>query len=126
MIEANERNHVKRTWQLINEISGKKKTTTARMKNEDGKHFESAAESLNAWGSYFNNLLNNNVQIIGSDPLPAQRDLDIDTQPITQFEAQTAIEQLNNGKAPGIDSSITAELIKNGGDFLLSNIHQVC
>ena len=83
MIEANERNHVKRIWHLINEISGKKKTTTARMKNEDGKHFESAAESLNAWGSYFSNLPNNNVQITGSDPLPAQRDLDIDTDSVT-------------------------------------------
>ena len=53
-------------------MSGKKKATTTRMKNEDGKHFESAAESLNACSAI---CFNNNVQITGSEPLPAQRDL---------------------------------------------------
>ena len=78
------------------------------------------------WALYFENLLNNHQSETEDLPLPAQKDLKIKTSDFTRAEIDEAIESLKNGKSPGIDSCIVAEILKNGGDFIRTIIHQVC
>ena len=45
-------------------------------------------------------------------------------QPPSLIEVRKAIEQINNGKAPGMDG-ITAEILKSGGDSMEEMLHSV-
>ena len=59
-------------------------------------------------------------------PEPATNDLPIETSNFTRAEVDAAIDSLHSNKSPGIDSCIVSEILKNGGEFIRSEIHQIC
>lgn len=83
---------------------------------------------LDEWKEYFEKLLKGQLLAHHSAdiPSPARQDLNIDSRPITREEVMSAIKTMNNGRAPGLDETIVAELLKKGGETVISKLHQVC
>jgi len=58
------------------------------------------------------------------DPLPADVPLNIGTGPISKGEIRSALTQLKNAKAPGIDN-IPPEALKEGGPCTVEALHRI-
>ena len=58
------------------------------------------------------------------DPLPADVPLNISTGPISKGEIRSALTQLKNAKAPGIDN-IPPEASKEGGPCTVDALHRI-
>ena len=118
MQEAERSNHLRRTWEIVNQISGKKRNSDlSKVKKKDGTKHDSPIELMKDWTTYFKELLNVcSTQLDDTNSIhPATKDLDIDTDVFTIEETLKAINDLKMRKAPGIDSAITPEAIKYGG-----------
>ena len=116
---ANRNNNPRKTWTIINAISGNSASSPAsKVKTTDGQVIKSASQLLDEWRKYFSNLLNAPPVTQTTNIPPAEQDLIINEGDFTMEELNMAIKKLNNYKAPGIDCSITAEAIKHGGDPL--------
>ena len=83
---------------------------------------------MNKWKHYFEDLLNIkiNTSQITHTILLANKDLPINTDSISINEVKEAIQQLKNGKAPGLDHIITPEVLKYGGDWTASKLCNTC
>ena len=68
-------------------------------------------EQAARWKQHFQKVLNQPDPAESADPPPSEVNLDIETKPPSTAEVSSAIENLKNGKAPGIDS-LQAELLK--------------
>jgi hypothetical protein len=126
LAEADGRGESNRVWDIINNIAGKKSTKSTKVKRRDGGQIENTDELLSEWKHYFSDLLNAGVSTSATPPDPAVFDLPIPTDQFSFEETCEAIESLNLGKAPGCDSSITAEALKNGGPFIREMTHKIC
>ena len=108
-IEILENAHANRksrmAWSIINEISGRKKTNTGRIKAS------SPEERIKLWRDHFANLLGL-PPVIDDRPIIKIFDtLPIETGDFTMLELNTAIKPLQNNKASGLDG-IPAEVWK--------------
>lgn len=45
---------------------------------------------------------------------------------ITRAEMDDANITLNRNKAPGLDYAMTAEVLKDGGEFVVNQLHNIC
>ena len=68
-------------------------------------------EQAARWKQHFQKVLNQPDPAESADPPPSEVNLDIETKPPNTTEVRSAIKNLKNGKAPGIDS-LQAELLK--------------
>ena len=59
-----------------------------------------------------------------ADPRPAEVPLNINTGPISRGEIGTALTQLRNAKAPGVDN-IPPEALKEGGPCTVEALHRI-
>ncbi len=50
----------------------------------------------------------------------------ISTSPIKRHEVVHAISALMLNKLPGLDYAMTAEALKNGGEFIVDKLHEIC
>jgi hypothetical protein len=114
---------------LVDEISGKRKySNTSKIKRNDGTKINSTKEIMKEWKTYFEDLLNvksNITQDTQAIP-PAPEDLPINQGPITTNEVEQAVKQLKNGKSPGLDYSITPEVLKYGGKWVINQLCNIC
>jgi hypothetical protein len=94
----------------------------------DGSLPSSENELLSEWRQYFDSLLNNQSAATKSAnrPEPAPDIESIPTSPISRFEVLEAVKSFKNGKAPGPDFAMTAEVLKNGGRFIIDQLHLIC
>ena len=91
------------------------------------KNPEDATELTNICAKYFDDLLNSKNQSTQLEVLPKPaNDLPIKTDDFTPEELKSAIKSLKNGKASGVDSALTSETIKFGGDLSHSLILNIC
>jgi hypothetical protein len=76
---------------------------------------------------FFSNLLNKkNANASPSNhPVPESTDLDIQTSTITRSKVVLAISRLKGSKAPGPDYAMTAEVLKNGGEFIIDQLLKI-
>lgn len=125
--EANQKREHQRTWKIINKISGKSLATTVEVRRLDGSIPSSKDEVLEDWSAYFENLLNNQSRdaLEATKPQPTPDLASIPTERITRHEVQTAIQQMKKNKSPGLDYSITAEILKDGGEFIGDQLHTI-
>ena len=124
-----ERNHTpKKTWKIVNELSGKADINPAsQVKAPDGKIPDSAEALMDEWKKYFSSLLNAPPVTQSRDIPPADEDLPIDSGDFTLPEMNKAIDAFNNlNKAPGVDYSVTVEAIKYGGTDLTNQLLILC
>ena len=120
-------NNIRRTWEIVNEISGKREKKPTRVKTLDGSTPRSTRELIQEWKRYFEELLNTQrISEFVELPQPAHRDLNIITTNFNRVELDDAIEKLHDCKAPVIDSAITAEIIKRGGESLRNRLLHIC
>ena len=68
-------------------------------------------EQAARWVQHFGEVLNRPDPEAPADPPPSESYLDIDSSPPGIAEVRSAIENMKNGKAPGIDS-LQAKLFK--------------
>ena len=116
------------TWQLVNEISGKKGANKQRkMKRADGTKINSAEELLKEWQKYFDKLLNVNARSEDNSAIPqAKKDLKINIGQLTIDETRVAVQELKSGKSPGLDYAVTPEALKYGGEAVIERLCQIC
>ena len=116
---ANRHKASRRTWKIINEISGTTPPNPAsKVKKCDGTILKNVPELLDEWRKYFSGLLNA-PPVTNTREIPAsEENLDIRVDGFTLEEVRAAIKSLNNYKAPGVDHSITSEALKYGGEDL--------
>ena len=83
---------------------------------------------LDEWREYFNTLLNNKSDRASKAqrPPPAPDLSEIKTSVISRAEVVEAIKSLKKGKAPGPDYAMTAEALKDGGNFIVDQVHVIC
>ena len=123
--QANRQGSSRRTWKIMNDISGKSTPCPAgKVKKLNGDIIKllSPQELLEEWQKYFFNLLNAPPVTSTREIPPAEVDLDIKTGDFDRVEIDCAIKGLNNYKEPGFDYNITAEAIKYGGDELAKRL----
>lgn len=125
---ADSKNQSAKTWKLINSISGRERKAFTKVRSTKGSKQTSEKELLDEWKSYFEKLLNaeNCDTYDASLPKPAEKDLNIETGNFRIEELRKAIESLNNNKSPGFDSSVTSEVLKEGGDLLSEQLLRIC
>ncbi|CAF5000001.1 unnamed protein product, partial [Rotaria socialis] len=122
-------NHLRTKWSLIDEISGKSTSyNTSKIKRKDGTKINSTNELMHEWKAYFEELLSAKTNINPNNQAipPAPEDLQINQGPITINEVEQAINQLKDGKSPGIDHSITPEVLKYGGRWIMNQLCSIC
>ena len=124
--DAAKTNKLRRTWEIVNEISGKAEQKVVKVKLLDGKDPESLEDNLKDWAKYFEKLLNGNIINPETLPEPALKDLPIITESFSRYEIDTAIDQLHDNKSAGMDSVVTPEILKRGGDFIRAELHRIC
>ena len=126
LTEANNKKEINKVWSIINDISGKKKHLSAKVKKRDGTDPTNQKELLNEWKEYFNLLLNNKSDIATASPAPAESDLPINIDPPTREETVKAIKSLKRNKAAGVDNGITPEALLDGGEAMVTIVHDFC
>ena len=127
--QASISNQSRTTWALIDEISGKRRYNNAtKIRSTNSTKINTTEELMNRWKHYFEDLLNIkiNTSQITHTILPANKDLPINTDSISINEIKEAIQQLKNGKAPGLDHIITPEVLKYGGDWIANKLCDIC
>ena len=81
------------------------------VKDKQGKVLTTEREQAARWVQHFEEVLNRPDPEEPADPPPSELYLDIDTSLPGIAEVRSAIENMKNGKASGIDS-LQAELFK--------------
>ncbi len=117
------------TWQIIHQIAGEDPNASPdKVRMLDGSLPSDPTALLNEWRSYFSTLLNNrNANAdAATHPTPSADHKSIRTGKITYAEVLDAIKALKRNKSPGPDYSMTAEVLKDGGDFIVNELHKIC
>lgn len=118
--DAADQNNSKELYKITRTLANKKVTTRKPIKNKNGETVVMEAEQMKVWKEFFEELLNREVeedeqvdtrnaeqngeQQLQEDPRISQ------TTPI-KSEIITALKEMKNGKAPGVDN-ITPEMLK--------------
>ena len=85
-------------WQIVNEISGRKKSNRARLKAKDND------DRLNKWRTHFQNLLGNTPLTIDIPIQQIHQRLNIKLGEFTMDELKRPLSKLKSKKAPGLDN----------------------
>ena len=94
------------------------------IRSEDGILLTKMEDQLQRWKRHFESVLNRPAPSQLSDPLPADVPLNISTGPISKDEIRSALAQLKNAKAPGVDN-IPPEALKEGGPCTVDALHRI-
>ena len=100
-------NYHKASWKRVNEVPGRKKARTAKLKGKNEK------ERLGSWYYHFSNLLGGELSADRKDENAKQifQSLPIDDTPFTMDEYKTAKKNIKTGKAAG-PAGIPPEVLK--------------
>jgi hypothetical protein len=118
------------TWKIIDKLTKQPQVSAAsKVIALDGKIPIDAKHRLSEWCKYFSALLNNkNTKYNPSnrpDPAPVDNP-SISTCGISRGEVVEAIRSLKKGKAPGSDYAMTAEVLQDGGEFIIDQLTIIC
>ena len=112
---ASENKQSSSAWQTVNEITGRKKTTKAKIKASSQK------DRINKWKNHFSNLLGKSPTVTDSTiEKIIDQELPIKTGQFEEQELDIVLKNLKNKKAAGLDE-IPPEVWKTGkfNDLLL-------
>ena len=109
--EAAEKREFSTVYKITKQLCGNNINHSMPVKDKQGKVITAEREQAARWVQHFEEVLNRPDPEEPADPPPSESYLDIDTSPTGIAEVRSAIENLKNGKAPGIDS-MQAELLK--------------
>jgi hypothetical protein len=129
--QANDKHEHAQAWRLIKKLAGSDTRSSVKVKSKKGVAVPER-ELLQEWRLHFENLLNNkevNPDTYNTIPPPDQPPVvmqRIETGLFSRAEVEIAITALKNKKAPGSDQIVTAALLKNGGDSIVSKTLEIC
>jgi hypothetical protein len=120
----------RQVYKMIRYINRKWQPRQRAVRDENGKVLMNNTEIVQRWTRYCSELykeqLDQNTTEILIKELkeisPPCRDNNND---ILKEEVERAVRRLKNNKSPGIDN-ITGEMIKNGGEMVVKEIHELC
>ena len=118
---ASENKQSSLAWQTVNEITGRKKSTKAKIKASNQE------ERLKKWMNHFQNLLGKSPIVSDSTiEKVIEHELEIKTGPFNELELDLVLKKLQNKKADGLDG-IPPEVWKTGkfNDLLLYYYNEV-
>ena len=127
--EADKRREIGNVWKIIHQIGDENKTADpSKVRLLDGTLPKGIQELLNGWSEYFSALLNNTSKYAdqANHPAPSPPLREIKTTNFTRTEIVQAIKDLKRNKAPGPDYAMTAEALKDGGNFIVDELLQIC
>ena len=110
ILEDNHKTAVKTFWQKIRRIRRGKQDALRTIKSKQGELITDNSKILARWREYFKELLNP-VEATPNDHISSVNE---SVDPILQEEVMTAIKNLKNGKAAGVDE-IRSEMLKAMG-----------
>lgn len=119
----NELKETRKMYKVVDRLRSGYKPRPFICKNTEGEIITKEEDCIDIWANYFDELLNRNStnemegNVVSFDVQPEQLAPSFE-------EVETAILQLKNNKSPGTDD-IPGELIKNGGDLLVSKLHML-
>jgi exonuclease III len=124
---ASRKRELGNVWKIVNHISAPPKPAV-KVRKLDGSLPQNKEELVSEWRNYFNTLLNNKSESAkgANRPLPAPDNREISTAIISRAEVFQAIKSLRRGKAPGPDFAMTAEVLKDGGNLIVDQLHHIC
>ena len=118
---ASENKQSSLAWQTVNEITGRKKSTKAKIKVSNQE------ERLKKWMNHFQNLLGKSPIVSDSTiEKVIEHELEIKTGPFNELELDLVLKKLQNKIVAGLDG-IPAEVWKTGkfNDLLLYYCNEV-
>ena len=104
-------------------MTSKFKPSIDTVKEDDGTILCESEEVKRRWQEYCTKLCQKNCDI-DEPQLPPSVDPKEEPPPLYS-EVEKAIKELKNGKSPCVDE-IVAELIKNGGDHVITYFYKLC
>ena len=113
-------------YRTLRRLSGKSKSTSDNIRNNDGTFVRSSTERTKRWEEFFEKLYNHDEPDgpIADPPHIEPPEIAMSDAEPTIDEVKAAVRTLRNGKASGVDQ-ITSEAIQAGGDILLQRIHSL-
>jgi exonuclease III len=126
---AYQRREIGTAWKIINELAGgNNRADPSKVLLLDGSLPKGTKELLIGWSNYYSTLLNNKSKYAdkASHPAPSPPIKEIKTSNFTYVEITQAIKQLKRNKSPGPDYAMTAEVLKDGGEFLVHELLKIC
>ena len=111
-------------YQTVKELTNTKQRRVTVIQDKAGKCLTEEHEVLTRFTEYCSDLYNhesNGDTTILNGPY----DTNDDKYPILREEVEAAVKCLKGGKTPG-DDNMTAELIKNGGEAMISTLTIIC
>ena len=117
-------NNTKRAYQTVKELTNTKQRRVSVIQDNTGKRLTEEHDVLTRFTVYCSDLYNhesNGDTTILNGPY----DTNDDKFPILREEVEVAVKYLKGGKSPGNDN-IPAELIKNGGEAMISALTIIC
>ena len=117
-------NDLRTLYMSTRKLSGIRCNQNRPIRSEDGTLLTKMADQLQRWKKHFESVLNRPAPSQLPDPRPADVPLNINTGPISRGEIRTALTQLKNAKAPGVDN-IPPEALKEGGPCALDALHRI-
>ena len=105
-------------------LSGIRCNQNRPIRSEDGTLLTKMEDQLQRWKRHFESVLNRPAPSQVPDPRPADVPLNINTGPISRGEIGTALTQLKNAKAPGVDN-IPPEALKEGCPCTVEALHRI-
>jgi len=112
--DAAKNNDLRTLYMTTRKLSGIRCNQNRPIRSEDGTLLTKMEDQLQRWKRHFESVLNRPAPSQLPDPLPADVPLNIGTGPISKGEMRSALTQLKNAKAPGVDN-IPPEALKEGG-----------
>jgi len=122
--KASQINDLKTLYQTTKELCKKYDNNDVPIKDHGGKPLTNDEKKCNRWKEHFENILNREPPKLRTHIIPAEHDLEINTQPPTISEIRKATKSLKSGKAAGNDQ-VTAEMIKAEEELTPKVLHTI-
>jgi len=116
-------NELRSLYMTTRKLSGIKCNQNHPIRSEDGTLLTKMGDQLQRWKRHFESVLKRPAPSQLPDPRPADVALNINTGPISRGEISTALTQLKNAKAPGVNN-IPTEALKEGGPCTVEALHR--
>jgi len=124
-LTAASRNDSRSFYRIVRDITGSRTNSVVFIKNKSGKILLSDEEQLDRWVEHFTEVLN---QPIPSSTFDLQdeiaNELDVPSIDFSKAKIESALRDLPNNKAAGIDH-FPAELLKSGGDEMMKELTNI-
>jgi hypothetical protein len=109
--EAARRRELSTVYQITRRLCNQKPTTSGPVRDKQGKLLTNEKDKEQRWKEHFEEVLNRPEPTTMADIKDPTSELNINTDPPTQEEIESAVKTLKNGKSPG-DDQLNPELFK--------------